>query len=1572
MGFSLRRFLEEKWADINVFDGGRTGRDVRNERPQPARTPSGSGGGGGQGGGQRPNFSIIDASQPDQQQEQPREQIKIDVQANREGLNKPQQSLGNRFRDLFDANTEADQYRRAVGNMEKPEENKPLILENPGNVISNTVGAVPRMINTAAAQVPQVYYTGAGVIAGATGNDEALANANRNAEIANSMFKKNSGGLFNAGTLYDADEARRGDLKTGVKRIGLGTAEGMLDVYSLGLTGLGGKAVAKETAEQGFRRGIPAAIASQGSNIARNAAVNTVQGGVAAGRQDAGAVDAAKAAAMSGVFGTAADIGLGVAGGTVVPKIIDFGRKLRAPKAPPMTPTSITPATDPIAYAKEYLDLNPKRAAFDYDARTRQEFGNTKNNIVSGDEAKFIIPEFAPDKSVPYHEPASGFAKNHYKNLLADPATQGEPVMIMAGGSGSGKTSALRDVMSQEGKHLDGYAAVVDTNLTTLEGANSRIQAALETGRPVEINYVYRDPTDAFVNGVVPRAARTGRVVTDQIHADTHSGSLNTVLQLSEIYKDNPNVHINVIDNSLGKGNSTISNLDLLKDKVYNRDQIQQDVLAALDDAVRNNNLTKEQADEFLHPKTNQAQDLQGQGQPVSAAPSQQSQQVSPQGQVEPPAKPAPATTPVAGGKKSRFADTTVQNSEEVSPEVQGRVREIQQATPTTSNAEHLAGSEAFLKKNKLPAATTKVKNMLNKKLGTLSDQDVSDAIATAKALDEKATGASIQASSEIYEQLSDHLKKAGQTIQAASLLNNRTPQGLIYHAEKTLKKAGVEVTDEVRQNIRDLVDNVKAAAPKSYDDGLARYKLMEYVSKNVPAGAADKGVQLWKAGLLTAPTTTAGNVLANSAEQIYKRGYKDPVATAADAVMSLFTGKRSKSYTLRGVKSGAKEGIGKGIEYFKTGYDPRDPLQKFDVHDIHYSNTLKGRMAEAYTQSVFKLMGGQDQPFYYASLRNSLADQAVTEAKNAGLKGSKRQDFIKKFVTEPTQEALQLADTEARYDVFQNPTALGNLASKVNKGAIGQYIIPFSQVPSSVATRMIDRTPIGIAKEIVGQIKKGKFDQRAMSSAIADGSAGLLFIGAGAALTKAGLLTTSYPTDPKERDLWELEGKQPNSVKIGNTWVSLNYMQPMGTLFAAGANYQKALQDGGSKTDAFSSAAAGASKALTEQSFLKGISGGLQALSDPQRSAEKFAEQTVGSLVPNIIRSGARSADDKNRDQDGLFESFLAGVPFARESLNEKTDIFGDAIPRKTGAIHSFVNPFRPSDERQKTNTTTELRRLQDADEGVTATKILSNALGDGAPKLSKDQQRELKNEIGQRLKQDWEKIVTDPNYAGLSDTDKRRKLEDVKNDITGAYKAKYGVEKSIVDPDPSKLSKGEKRVLLGDDVNYFAGADKERAEAEVEKFKEGNEKFKEIGDRVYFRKKNGDVDSKSKFDYEYDKDYSKVKLNLDRAKSRGDLKGWLDSAEKQYELLQSKKEQYDPSFESSEIDKITLQQENLLEQVAKYQSYGGFKKGSSGGGSRKKTRSSLGLDYSMFGISNFLGTQKSLRKLLQEAKLG
>lgn len=1213
-----------------------------------------------------------------------------------------------------------------------PQQPQRSVIQQAAPIATGLIKAPAQMLNTAAAQVPQLYYGGAAQIAQATHNQQALANANRMSQFANEQFNQNQGGLFNVGTFYGQNDAQRGDLKTGLQKIGGGTLQTAATVLPFAKGG---------SVALGLGKG---SIAAKGAKLAGEGAGYGASFSAGQQLQDNGSINP-KQLLRDTALGSAANVAL------------PFALRGAQKAAPVVAQGSKKAAQDISKFSKK---ANEKMLS------TPDVRANLADQAALRDYTDYLAGAYDPGANLNQviHDGMAAAQKHGLTDIrTADVATKMDSINGVLDNLGRQRTATLQGgkaLLSEDGSVIPTVKKLAGKNdpLASLKQEALKYKSADEFHQAQMDKFYGENGDQKFMSDVIKK----------------YQSQLNGKNNIEQLMNPAERSRYNGIKRQP-------TNIDLTD--LYNQAHAEAKPEPALKQLVKEMTPLNEKGT-------------------IQIA----------EGPTSPPKKQLPIANSAAPNQKlSRFANRTVPKSDEVSPELQKLVKEEKVGYDPTTNEGRLQFAEQWAKgKSKDKLYTETIDKFDNPKSAT--DQDVVNAIHAAKKLDASGKEADLFKATEIYDNLSRYLTKRGQEIQAASLLSNRTPQGLFYAAQKAIKKGGGKLDDAGKKELQNLVDIVKKQKAGSYEDGLARFRVMDFAQKAVPSGAANKGVHLWKASLLSAPTTTGGNLAANAAEQLFKRVYRDPVANGVDMLFSLFTGKRSRSNTARGLASGTKEGVLKGLDYFKTGYDPRNPLQKFDVKNIHYSNTPQGKAAEKYTQFIFKSMGSQDQPFYYASFRNSLADQAVTAAKNNGLKGAERDAFIKKFVTEPDQKSLNLAEKEARYDVFQNKTWLGDRASQLkHDSAVGDFMVPFSQVPSSIATRMIERTPIGLGKEIVSQIKAGKFDQRAMTKAVADASAGLVLIGAGAQLAKSGELTLSYPTDQKERDLWELEGKQPNSVKVGNTWVSLNYFQPAGTLLAAGANYQGAKQKGKGTTAAWSSALAGGGKALTEQSFLKGVSGTLNALADPQRSAEKFAENTTGSLVPNFVRSFARSADSVNREQDGLGEAIRAGIPgnplgLGRTGLPVRTDVFGQAVPRKTSALNSYFNPLRPSDVRNANDpVTTELRRLNGVEEGTTATKIQKNALG-GTVELNRDQQLQLKNEIGHRLKQEWTTMATDPRYAALSDQDKHKKLDALKDDITGAYKAKFGIDNNLMTPDPKNIDTGERAILAGTGTDYLA----------------------------------------------------------------------------------------------------------------------------------------------------------------------
>lgn len=226
------------------------------------------------------------------------------------------------------------------------------------------------------------------------------------------------------------------------------------------------------------------------------------------------------------------------------------------------------------AYGNRYLKENEMQATIDYQKQVMEAFKSPIPNIVAADEAKKIIPGFNPERSADYHEPSSAFVKKYYTAMLANDSTKHLPVVFTAGGTGAGKSTALTGEMET----YDQYAAVYDGNMAGYDSAKGKIDAALKTGRKVEIAFVDRDPVTAFKYGVIPRVAIEGRAVTIEDHMQTHLNSRDAIARLAKTYEGNDMVNIKVIDNNGGIGDAHQVPLDNLTGNVYNKDKLREEL----------------------------------------------------------------------------------------------------------------------------------------------------------------------------------------------------------------------------------------------------------------------------------------------------------------------------------------------------------------------------------------------------------------------------------------------------------------------------------------------------------------------------------------------------------------------------------------------------------------------------------------------------------------------------------------------------------------------------------------------------------------------------------------------------------------------------------------------------------------------------------------------------------------------------------------------------------------------------------------------------------------------------------
>jgi hypothetical protein len=230
-----------------------------------------------------------------------------------------------------------------------------------------------------------------------------------------------------------------------------------------------------------------------------------------------------------------------------------------------------------------------------------KEYVERFGNVVNTDDARklYIDVGYSGTNAGAVHEASSALSKEALKRLIKE--SDSNTIEMYAWGAGSGKTSSiegLRPGMKEKA------AAVIDGTMSSFEGAEQKISQFLKQGKEINVSYAYRDPEDAWRNGVIKRMLSNkeemGRTVSMSTFLETTEGSYNTVKTMFDVgFDKHPGVNINIIDNSLGYGKTAYMEREKF-DSITFGEELRQKLLKTTKKLLEDGTITKSQYDALI------------------------------------------------------------------------------------------------------------------------------------------------------------------------------------------------------------------------------------------------------------------------------------------------------------------------------------------------------------------------------------------------------------------------------------------------------------------------------------------------------------------------------------------------------------------------------------------------------------------------------------------------------------------------------------------------------------------------------------------------------------------------------------------------------------------------------------------------------------------------------------------------------------------------------------------------------------------------------------------------------------
>lgn len=459
------------------------------------------------------------------------------------------------------------------------------------------------------------------------------------------------------------------------------------------------------------------------------------------------------------------------------------------------------------------------------------------------------------------------------------------------------------------------------------------------------------------------------------------------------------------------------------------------------------------------------------------------------------------------------------------------------------------------------------------------------------------------------------------------------------------------------------------------------------------------------------------------------------------------------------------------------------------------YSGDNKAlQAASGFFESPVRALAGADEWWRNVLHLSNIYGLAVRNAGNKGLKGKAFSQEVSKLLQDPTPEMLEATKNYTKVIQFlDKPSAIANSLNMARYPApdadaftrswkaVLRLAVPFVNTPDSLIRTAIRRIPVlgALERENVNGWKAGGAEKDKVYARMIIGSSIGFWL---TTLAMKGQITGNGPADTAKNKEWAAT-HQPNSIKVGDKWYSIQGLEPVSTNVNLIASLVERFKEGEitqkEYLDAVPLVAFTIGSSLVQNSYLQNFTSLMDTQdNDPnkaQAALKNFMTNIAASATtPAIVRSLANAQDTRVVDTkgDGGFEDrtinrIKAGWPGGKENLPQKFDVYGRPVDQ------SIAGPDLLTRIKEKATETdpavNELIRLSDKNPahplvGPVGSSVKVNG---EKRKLTGEEYQKYQQLAGYWTTESVRQEMASPEWAALSDEEKIKTVKDIVRDM-------------------------------------------------------------------------------------------------------------------------------------------------------------------------------------------------------------